>query len=37
MGFRIVYFDTSHRLPGMLEVIEMSSNEAAFCGKAGAV
>jgi hypothetical protein len=26
MGFRVVYFDTSHDLPGMLEIIEMNAD-----------
>ncbi len=30
MGFRVVYFDTTRDLPGMLEVIEM--NDAAEPG-----
>jgi hypothetical protein len=25
MGFRVVYFDTTRDLPGMLEVIEMNA------------
>jgi hypothetical protein len=26
MGFRVVYFDTSRDLPGMLEIIEMNAD-----------